>query len=371
MRIFPSSHDPLPPARPVLRGFLFLGLLAVLACGKSEEDADPVRPVRSMIVEESPAGDWLLLSGRLRARDEVNLAFRLAGKMTERPVQVGEKVRAGQRIARMDGQTERNARDAAAADLAAARAVFEQAEAGERRLAGLVRENAVSHSDYEAALRQRKTASAQLAAARARLSSAEEQLGYTDLKTEAAGVITAKGAEPGEVVRAGQMIVTLARHTGRDAVFDMPSPAIRDGLDAGKAVEVWLADDPKVTVIGHVREISPDADPATRTHQVKVTLDQPSPAMVLGSTLVGRLAGPGGPRIAVPASALAMMNGKPAVWLVEGENSAVHRQPVAIARFDQQTVVIGDGLRPGQRIVTAGAQTLHDGQKVRLLEDGR
>ena len=144
-------------------------------------------------------------------------------------------VQAGQTVALLDAEVERNARNSAQADVAAARAALDQSEAFERRQKKLLTERVISPNEYDIALRQLKTTKAQLDAAQAQLKSAEEQLSYTELKSDAAGVITEKGAEVGEVVPAGKMVLKVAQQTGRDAVFDVPAQAIRDGLSLGAA----------------------------------------------------------------------------------------------------------------------------------------
>ena len=192
-------------------------------------------------------------------------------------------------MALLDAEVERNSRNSAQADLAAARAALEQSEAFERRQKKLLTERVISPNEYDIALRQLKTTQAQLDATAARLKSAEEQLSYTELKSDAAGVITQKGAEVGEVVPAGKMVLQVAQQTGRDAVFDVPAQAIRDGLSLGAQGEVWLADHPEIKVDGKVREISPQADPVTRNYQVKVELADPPSGMFLGATILGRL----------------------------------------------------------------------------------
>ena len=214
-----------------------LALLALGACKKKAEPPPVVRPVRSIVVEKRDVGDPVVATGHLRARDEVNLAFRIGGKIIQRKVDVGDTVQAGQTVALLDAEIERNARNSAQADLAAARAALDQSEAFERRQKQLLTELAISPNEYDVALRQLKTTKAQLDAAQAQLKSAEEQLSYTELKSDAAGVITEKGAEVGEVVPAGKMVLQVAQQTGRDAVFDVPAQAIRDGLSLGAQVE--------------------------------------------------------------------------------------------------------------------------------------
>lgn len=352
---------------------LWLGLMVLLAflsleaCDKKTESED-VRPVRNMVIETHMTGDLITLTGQLNARHETKMAFRLSGKLVERLVAIGDIVKADQIVAKLDAETERNTRDAAKADYTAALAFLDQSEASERRFGNLINAQAVSQAEYEEALRQLKTARSQVKAARAKLDSAEDQLGYTVLKADADGVITAKGAEPGEVVRVGQMIVALAHEKGRDAVFDMPAQIIRDGISVNQEVEVWLEDNPDIKTTGKVREISPQADPSTRTYQVKVGLDALPSGMFLGSTVVGRLKLRTGTLIEIPSYALAMAETKPAVWIIDPKTNTVHKREIEITRYTQDTAIVASGLQSGERIVTAGVQSLFEGQKVKLLE---
>jgi RND family efflux transporter MFP subunit len=164
------------------------------------------------------------------------------------------------------------------------------------------------------------------------------------------------------------MIFSLAHQKGRDAVFDMPAQIIRAGMLAQQAVDVWLADNPDIKTIGHVREIAPQADASTRTYQVKVSLDSLPSGMFLGSTVVGRLRLQMATLIEVPFSALMMSATQPAVWVIDPQTAVVHKREVVVARYNQHAVVVASGLLSGDRIVTAGAQSLYDGQKVALLE---
>jgi len=346
---------------------VLLAFLSLEACNKQPESED-VRPVRNMVIETHMTGDLITLTGQLNARHETKLAFRLSGKLVERLVTIGDIVKADQIVAKLDAETERNTRDAAKADYTAAVAFLDQSEAAERRYGNLINEKAVSQQEYEEALKQHKTARSQVKAARAKLDSAEDQLGYTVLKADADGVITAKGAEPGEVVRVGQMIVALAHEKGRDAVFDMPAQIIRDGISVNQEVEVWLEDNPDIKTTGKVREISPQADPSTRTYQVKVGLDALPSGMFLGSTVVGRLKLRTGTLIEIPSYALAMAETKPAVWIIDPKTNTVHKREIEITRYTQDAAIVASGLQSGERIVTAGVQSLFEGQKVKLLE---
>jgi len=326
-----------------------------------------VRPVRSVVVEKRRVGDPAVGTGHLRARDEVNLAFRIAGRIIERRAGVGDRVEAGQLVAVLDSEVERNSRNSAKADVAAAQATLDQSVAFERRQKNLLNEKVISPNEYDSALRQLRTAQAQLDAAQARLKSAEEQLSYTELKSDAAGVITEKGAEVSEVVPAGKMILKVAQQSGRDGVFDVPAQALRDGLSVGEQVEVWLADHPDIKATGHLREISPEADPVTRNYQVKVGLNDPPPGMFLGATLVGKVILKSDSLIEIPSSALTMVDDKPAVWVVNAKDQRVQRRKIAVARYAPDSVIVTDGLESGERVVTAGVQQLHEGQAVKLL----
>jgi RND family efflux transporter MFP subunit len=194
-------------------------------------------------------------------------------------------------------------------------------------------------------------------------------LGYDDLRADSDGVVIAKGAEPGEVVQAGQMIVQLAHQSGVDAVFDVPAILIRTSPHDPR-VEVALADDPAVHTIGRVREVAPQADAATRTFEVKVALANPPNTMRLGTTVTGQIHLNAEPGFAIPASALTEATGQPAVWVVDRTTHRVALRQVKVVRYDQNSVLISHGLENGDMVVTAGVQALHPDQQVRLLEMG-
>lgn len=170
----------------------------------------------------------------------------------------------------------------------------------------------------------------------------------------------------GEVVQPGQPVIEVARNDGRDAVFEVPA-SLLSSLPADPDVEVALARDPAVTARGRVREVAPQADPVTRTFQVRVGLILPPDAMRLGSTVVGHVMIDSGPVIEVPASALTRLNDKPAVWIVDPADDTVKLRNVEVLRFSPNSVSVSRGLEAGDIVVTAGVQALHPGQKVRLL----
>jgi RND family efflux transporter MFP subunit len=340
------------------------------ACDAAEEPAAPeIRPVRVVTIENRTDGEVISVTGTVQAQTEVNLAFRIDGRMVERLVNVGDAVEAGQVIARLDPENEQNALRSAQAAVAAAAGQLAEARNNYDRQRQLLEGGWTTRVRYDQALQQRQTAQAQLDTVHAQLAIAEDRLSYTELIADAEGTVTARGAEPGEVVRGGQMIVQLARQDGRDAVFDV-SPQIKDRAPADPVIDVSLTMDPSVTAIGRVREVSPRADPATGTFQVRVGLSDPPPQMRLGSTVTGRMELDGSGGIAIPASALTGTEGQPAVWVVDPTNMTVALRAIEVARFDQASVFVARGLEPGDVVVTAGVQALRPDQKVRLLGAG-
>ncbi len=343
-------------------------LLAICLAGCSQPAEAPlpsIRPVRTVVVESHEVRDPAVVTGHVRARDEVNLAFRLPGKVIARTVEVGDEVSAGQVVARLDDRIERSVLEGAEAELMAAKATLEEAEASERRKSGLIKGDAISRYDYDQAVRQLKTSRALVDAAQAKLDAAREQLGYTELKSETSGIVTATGAKAGEVVQAGQSVLTIAQNGARDAVFDMPAWVIREGLAVNREIQVTLADQEAATALGRVREIAPQADTVTRNYEVKVELVDPPSAMFLGATVVGRTRREPTSLIEIPSTALTMLGDKPAVWVVNATGNRIERREIAIDRYTPRSVLVRDGLRPGEVVVTAGVQELREGQSVR------
>ena len=340
---------------------------ALTGCDSKAPPEAQTRPVRTVTVEHGAEGETVSLTGQVRPKDQVSLAFRLDGRMVKRLVNVGDVLKAGDIVAQLDPQNQQNALRSAQASLAAAEAVLTQARLTFGRQQQLLAGGWAARAKFDDAEQALRSAEAQVDAAHAQVGIAQDQLNYTDLFADAPGVVTATGAEPGEVVRAGQAIVNVARQGGRDAVFDVSEQLVRTG-PRDPVVQIALTNDPSVRATGRVREVSPQADPTTRTFQVKVGIIDPPPGMQLGSTVAGsiKLAAPDG--LNVPATALTRADGRPAVWVVDPKNQTVSLRNVDVARYDPAGVVVSQGLDAGETVVTAGVQTLHPGQKVRLLE---
>lgn len=338
-----------------------------MACTGDEEDAaEPIRPVRVMTVEKREAGETVTLTGQVYAQDEVSLSFRIGGRMIERTVNVGDPVQAGQVVARLDPEPARNTLQNARANLAAAVAQMTRARNDYQRQETLLRQGWTTRARYDEALEALQAAEAQVDAAQAQVNIAQDQLGYTELVADGPGIVTARGAEPGEVVTAGRMIVQLAREGGRDAVFDVPERVIRSA-PADPLITVALASDPAVRTTGRVREVSPQADPVTRTFAIRIGLHTPPEAMRLGSTVVGTMQLGSLGAIEIPPAALTEINRQPAVWIVDPATNTVALRNVDLERFDLARVIVARGLESDDIVVTAGVQSLRPGQQVRIL----
>ena len=352
---------------------LLAGLaLALLSACQPEADTAPpqVRPVRTVAVVKREVGETVSYTGRIQAENETRLSFRISGRMVERSVNVGDHVEPGQVVAKLEPQDELNALRTAQASVAAAQGQLNQAQSNFDRQQTLLARDIASRAQFEQAESALKTARAQLDTAEAQLKAAKDRVSYTELRVDSAGTVIATGAEAGEVVQAGQMVIRVARKDGRDAVFDVPAQLLRSA-PSDPLISVSLSDDPAVTAIGRVREVSPQADPVTRTFEVKVGLTDPPAAMRLGATVVGRMKLDTAPVIEIPATALTEFDRRPAVWVVDPSSLTVSLRNVEVARNDPATIAISQGLDSGEIVVTAGTQALHPGQKTRLLESAR
>ena len=347
-------------------GILIL-LSPLTACHKEEKAASQaIRPVRTATVELQEGGENVSLTGEIQPRYQADLGFRVNGKILERPVDVGTQVKKNDLLARLDPQQYRQDLEVAKSEIAVAEAEVTRSQAQEYRQRELLKNGHTTEVAYDQALKTFKTAQAQLDAARARQIQASENLAYTELKADNDGVITAIGADPGQVVSAGQMVVRLAQPGEREAVFNIAEGAFKK-RPTDPTVTVHLVSNPEIETAGKVRYISPQADPATRTYTVRVSLPDAPPQMRLGANVVGTVTLDQGETVSIPGSALFQKDGKPAVWLVE-KDKTVQLKPITVQRYQGDSVVVGDGLAQGDVVVTAGVQKLLPGQKVALMD---
>jgi RND family efflux transporter MFP subunit len=355
-------------ARNMRPCFLFLMVLMVLVGCKPEDAPTALRLVRTIVVDPKSIGEDRQAIGEVKPRYESDLSFRVAGKVLSRLVDIGAWVKRGDPLATLDTQDYQNRLRSAEADVGSAEAALVDAQGTEARQAKLLKDGWTPRATYDGALRNLRTAEARMAAAKANLDLTRDQLTYTELKADFDGVITAVGAEVGQNVNAGQMVVKVARPYDMDGVFNIAETAFTDLRDPPPEVVIWPLSNPDLTVEGVVREISPIADPATRTYTVKVTLKNLPPQLRFGMSIGGRLKGHTAPVVALPLSALFEKNGSPAVWVLDQQSSSLTLRPIAVARYEANIVVIASGLSKGDIVVTAGVNALRIGQRVRLAE---
>lgn len=354
------------PMPPMQRAALVLGVVALLAGCKEEAPPEiaEARPVRTITVEQQLVGETVSVAGTVESQVQADLGFRIGGRLLERLVNVGDTITAGQVLARLDPADEENGLRAAEANLAAAEAQLSESEANFNRQRQLYDRGFLARAGLERAEAALTTAAASTDAARAQYGIAKRRLNDTVLYADAPGTVTARGAEPGEVVTPGRMIVQVARDKGLDGVFDVPAALLEDG-SIDMAITVALSQNPAVTAQGRVREVAPRADTVTGTFRVRVGLIDPPAEMRLGSTITGETTFDPVGSIEIPASALTSADGKHAVWVVDGATSAVTLRQITVERFTPAAVVVQEGLAAGDVVVTAGVQALRPGQKVR------
>jgi RND family efflux transporter MFP subunit len=344
----------------------WVSLTLLMACDRKPPPVAEARPVRTVAAVSHAEGERISLTGHIRARTEESLGFRIDGRMIARRVDVGQVVQTNQLVAELDPQPQLDSLRAAQARVVGAEAALHEADNNEQRQRALVDKGWSTKVQFDAAERAFQTAKAELDAAIAEWHASEDKFGYTKLLADAPGSVIATGAEAGEVVRAGQMIVTVAHQDGADAVFDVPANLLRQ-VSPDATITVSLTDDPSVRTTGRVRELAPQADPITRSYRVKVGLAEKPEVMRLGATVSGETHMLGTEGVELPATALTTTDNKPAVWVVDPKNLEVLLRTVQLQRQDSSSIVVSNGLKEGELVVTAGVHALRPGQKVRLL----
>lgn len=335
-------------------------------CNAKAPEVEVIRPVLTTVAATEDARvDGFV--GAIAPQVSVAQSFRLGGTLLTRAVEIGDAVTSGQALATLDATSYALALESAEANLLSAKAQASNAKDAEARLRGLNQTDVVSASGLEQAVQQSSAADASLAQAQSRLIQAKEQLGYATLTSSIDGVVTAIGAEPGAVVAAGQAIVTIAQPAARDLVIDVPQD-VAASLALGSRFEVSPQLAPTQVADGVLREIAPQADPATRTWRLKIGLSNPSDHFWLGTTATARLSGQAIGEIRLPETAIRKDGGTEAVWVVaqQGDTAKVHLQPVKTGPDGDGRVTILEGLAGGEIVVTAGVNSLVEGQAVRL-----
>ncbi|WP_313656042.1 efflux RND transporter periplasmic adaptor subunit [Pantoea sp.] len=348
--------------------FLLPGVFILAGCRDNNPPptAAPIRTVRTVIAPPFSTDASQELTGEIRAHDEVALAFRLDGRVVSRTVELGDRVSVGQPLAALENSQLRNQLSSAQADLDSARAAEQVAALNLHRMTLLMPGGAIARSQLDSARADWQSAQSRRISSEAALKNARDNLSWTQLNAPAAGRITSVSVQPGQVASAGQTVMTLAANDARDAVFDLTRPALLRP-ENGAPLKITLLADPGIQASGTVRDISPQADPQTRTWRLRITLHQPPEAMAPGATVTVSLPDAQPPVIALPASALTRSADQPALLVVDAA-SRLERRPVVLARFSARQIFVASGLRPGERVVTAGISTLQPGEKVNVMQ---
>lgn len=343
-------------------------LLAVLlsACGKQAAAPEPERAVRTQLVSTGAASASHQYAADVRARVESRLSFRVGGKLQSRDVNLGDTVKPGQVLARLDAQDLKLAQAAALAGVAAARTNRDQAGADYKRFVDLQRQGFISAAELERRDSAFKAAQAQLEQAKAQADAQVNQAGYAQLLADGAGVVTAISAEPGQVLGAGTPVVSVALDGPRDIVFSVPEDQIARVRAAASQpgalkVRLWGSD---TTSPLKLREVAAAADPVTRTFLIKA--DAGKLDVRPGQSATVELALPQTANIIkLPLAAVLQQSGKTSVWVLDGPSMTVKPVAVQVGGAEGNEVVIAGGLSPGQEVVVAGVHVLTPGQKVK------
>jgi RND family efflux transporter MFP subunit len=324
--------------------------------------------VHTELVQAREGQAAVTLTGEVQARFSADLSFRVNGRVLARMVDVGAHVNGGDLLARLDPAEQQADFDAATAGVAAAEAQLRVAQATFDRQNALLSSGFTTRVAYDRAQEQLRAANSTLESAKAELGRAREALGDTELRARAAGVITARSLELGQVVQAAQSVFTLAQDSELDAVFDAPESMFFGEVEHDR-VSLALVSNSDVTATGEVREISPAVDPRSSTVRVKVAIHDPPPAMTLGSAIAGSAGTKPATEITLPWTALTAAGSKPAVWIVDPKTNTASLKPVTVGVYQAGTVLISQGLQPGDRVVIDGGKLLSSGQRVTYGED--
>jgi RND family efflux transporter MFP subunit len=351
--------------RSIMIASIFAALLAT-GCKQETAAPEPVRPVLSVLVGPARLSD-AAVAGTVEPRFKSDLGFRVLGRIISRPVDVGDSVYEGQTVAAIDSTALELGVRSARAELLKSQARLADASAAEQRQRKLIMTDVTTKARLDEAEHERAGAEAWVASAQANLAKAIEQLGYAELKADFAGVVTAVEAEVGQVVEAGQAVVTVARPDIREAVVDI-GPDFPVPLEIGLPFRVSLQLLPTVHVEGQIREIAPQADPETRTHRVRIALNDPPPSFRLGATVTARLSDDQSSILRVPESAVLTKEEQNFVWVVDPTAHTVSLQKIDLSR-DEGGIRVTGGLKPGTRIVIAGVHSLKQGEQVRIDQE--
>lgn len=354
--------------KPISLSLLAVAALALAGCASEAKVELAARPAVVEQATEARASITETYAGEVHARYESTLGFRIAGKLLTRDVDVGAQVKRGQVLATLEPQDLQLQVDAARAALAAATADLSLAKAELERHGELLARKYISQALYDARQNAYKAAEARLTQARSQLSVAQNQAAYTALRADADGVVTSVQAELGQVVAAGTPVIGLAHDGDREVLISVPESRIAQfKVDLPVVVEVWANDNARLA--GAVRELSPEADPRTRTYDVRVTLAERDAPVQLGMTARVFLDAGDAPKAwMLPLSALYEKDGQPAVWVLDPQSKRVHLESVELGSYREEGLALLGGIESSDWVVTAGVHLLVEGQTVRPID---
>lgn len=350
---------------------LIVGLAVLGGCrAETKPAAEPIRPVRTMIAVLETASPLLRLPGDVRPRHETRAGFRVAGKIMAREVEVGQTVRPGQVLAKLEPADFHLAMQAQQAAAQAARTDLHLANIELERVAALRRNDFSTQAEFDRRKAVADSARSRLASAEAQLGQIRNQAAYATLVADYDAVVTAIEAEVGQVVSTGQPVIRLARPEEKEVVVAVPESRLRD-VQAATVFHVTVAALPGRGWTGTLRELSPLADSVTRTFAARIALPvgEDGPALGMSATIEVAVEGP--PRVMIPLSAIHTRDDKPGIWVVEGEPPTPRRIEIETAGTEGNRVRVTSGLAGGERVIVAGANLVRAGRPVRLTEDAR
>ena len=347
---------------------VYVALPLLAACSREHVVIEDVRPVRTVTVGAPAAAAAANYSGEIKARHEAVLGFMVNGRIQQRLVEVGDRVKAGTALLRLDPTDTALNAQAALAQVNSARSSLAQSRNDLARYEALAQRNYVGKSDLEKARLALANAEQSFKAAEANYRVAANQAGYATLKANVDGVVTAIDADVGRVVQAGQVVIHIAEHGERELLVSVPESRV-DELRSARTLAVVLWADPTRRYAGRLRELAPDTDSVTRTYAARISVVDADAAVGLGMTarLQVDLSAPSNAR-KLPLTAIFDPDGSPRVWVVDPKTSRVAQRPVRLEQMQKNAVLVGSGLSDHDVVVTAGVNLLHDGQQVRIAD---
>ncbi|SDA59513.1 RND family efflux transporter, MFP subunit [Sinorhizobium sp. NFACC03] len=342
---------------------------ALAGCSEEKsETAEVVRPVKVVEIAQADNVRQLSYSGAVRARTEMNLGFRVSGKIVERVVNVGDRVKVGDLLARIDPTDYELAVRSASANLDAAERQVETVELVRDRAKQLLARKFASQAQFDQAVLSYNQAVATRDAAKSALSQAKNQVVYTSLVADRPGIVTSINADVGQVVGAGTPVATVAVEGEKEVQVAVPETEISN-FKVGLPVKVEIWSDAGLSLDGTVREVAGSADQQSRTFSVRVSLPNDQRVLLGMTAIIEASAGNGVSFVSVPLSALAEKDGYPIVWVVDRGTETVRSRPVTLADFTTNGVRVTEGLKVGDLVVAAGTQFMTDDLKVTISND--